>query len=350
MLHAARISASRYLPAIDARGTRLDPAAAAVIARLSASGYQPSNDAETVRRAYAEARLPLCPESEDVARIVRLAGRDGVPPMIILRPRGSQPEDSRLPALVYFHGGGWVLGGFDTYGPLCRQIANETGRVVVFVDYRLAPEHPFPAALEDAWNALEWVAQNAPALGIDETRIAIGGDSAGGNLAAATALAVRDGLLQVALELQLLIYPCLDMTASQPSHEELAEGYLLTRAIYSWYRQNYVGAFSDLTDWHLSPLFADDLSGAAPAILLYAGFDPLRDEALLYASRLIDAGVAVEPIFYPGMIHGFMTMGGVIPAANDAVRRIGDVIRSWDRRSAAILPASARSGRVSLAL
>ena len=127
-----------------------------------------------------------------------------------------------------------------------------------------------------------------------------------------------------------MIYPCLDLTVSQPSHAELAEGYLLTRDLYAWYRKNYIGSFPDPTDWHLSPLFADDLRDVAPAIVLYAGFDPLRDEAIVYSARLLDAGVAVEPLFFPGMIHGFLTMGRVIPAAAVAVRRIAAAIDALD--------------------
>jgi acetyl esterase len=194
------------------------------------------------------------------------------------------------------------------------------------VNYRLAPEHPFPAALEDTWNALDWIAANADWIGIDKDQIAIAGDSAGGNLAAVTAIAARDGSIAFKPQFQLLIYPGLDLTASQPSHAEFAEGYLLTRDLYAWYRQNYVGSFPDPTDWHLSPLFAEELRGVAPAIVLYAGFDPLRDEAVVYSARLLDAGVGVKPIFFPGMIHGFLTMGKVIPAANVAIRRIADAI------------------------
>ncbi|MDR3527763.1 MAG: alpha/beta hydrolase [Rhizomicrobium sp.] len=303
----------------------LDPFAARVIERLSRSGYAPSQDVDAIRRHYTVARTPLLAVEEEMASIEYIAGH---PSLIILRP---QADTGLRPAVVFFHGGGWVLGGFDTYGPLARQLAHSTGRVVVFVDYRLAPEHPFPAAIEDAFAALEWVTANAAALGIDKTQIAVGGDSAGGNLAAVAALAARDGLIEAAPQFQLLIYPCLDLTASQPSHAELASGYLLTREIYAWYRGLYVGAAGDLSDWRLSPLAAPSLRDVAPAIALYAGFDPLRDEALLYCSRLVDAGVAVEPIFYPGMIHGFMTMGGAIPAANDAVWRIATAIRKWEK-------------------
>ncbi len=306
----------------------LDPFAARVIERLSHSGYQPSRDVEAIRRHYVLARTPLLAAEEEMAGIESIAGS---PPMIILRPHDGRREQALRPALVFFHGGGWVLGGFDTYGPLARQLAHATGRIVIFVDYRLAPEHPFPAAIEDAFAAFEWVNANAAALGIDKTQIAVGGDSAGGNLAAAAALAARDGRIEAVPQFQLLIYPCLDMTASLPSHTELASGYLLTREIYAWYRELYAGATDDLTDWRLSPLFAPNLCDVAPAIVLYAGFDPLRDEALRYCARLANAGVAVEPIFYPGMIHGFMTMGGVLPAAYDAVQRIAAVIQKWEK-------------------
>lgn len=328
---AAQFQQSRFLPVIDQSRTPLDPYAARVIERLSQSGYAPSDNVDEIRHRYAAARTPLLADAEDVARIVHVQSSGGsVPSMIVLHPHKVSEEILR-PAVVFFHGGGWVLGGFDTYGPLCRQLANATGRVFVFVDYRLAPEHPFPAGLNDAWKALKWVSANATWLGIDKNRIVVAGDSAGGNLAAVTALAARDGLLDASIEFQLLIYPCLDMTASQPSHEELASGYLLTKELYAWYRRQYAGDFPLLADWRLSPLFAEDVTDVAPAIVLYAGFDPLRDEAMLYCARLIDAGVPVEPIFYPGQIHGFMTMGGAVPAASDAVGRIAETIRKWDR-------------------
>ncbi|GAA0529456.1 acetyl esterase [Rhizomicrobium palustre] len=335
---------SRFLPAIDQSRTSLDVSAVAVIARLSAQALSPTDDPDEIRRRYSALRAPLTGEAEEVGRIQRIASPDG-PPLIVVHPKNAAP--GLLPGLVYFHGGGWVLGGFDTYGPFIRALANATGRVIVFVDYRLAPEHPFPAALEDAFAAIDFVSEHAAWLGIDAGRIAIGGDSAGGNLAAVAAIAARDGLIDSVPEAQLLIYPCLDFTASQPSHEELAEGYLLTRELYGWYRAQYQGSHPDPTDWRLSPLFAGDFSGLAPAILIYAGFDPLRDEALLYASRLIDAGVTVEPIFYPGMIHGFITMAGAVPAALDAVTRIAAALKKADRVTPRF--AETRAGQVASA-
>ena len=311
----------------DYPACKLDPHAAAVIERLSRGGQTAGADIEAVRKHYVLNRTPLLGPRENVAKIVHVQGSgEAVPSLTVFHPLGAKLDQHR-PALVYLHGGGWTLGGLDTYEPVLRQLANATGRIVVWVDYRLAPEHPFPAALEDSWNALEWVAANAAWLGIDKDQIAIGGDSAGGNLAAVTALAARDGLISVVPQFQLLIYPCLDLTACQPSHDELASGYLLTRQLYAWYRSNYIGEFPDPADWHLSPLFADDLAGVAPAVVLYAGLDPLRDEAALYCARLAQAGVTVAPIFFPGMIHGFITMGGVIPAANEAVQRIASATK-----------------------
>jgi acetyl esterase len=247
--------------------------------------------------------------------------------MIVIRP--TQYANTRpLPALVFLHGGGWTLGSFETYQPFCRQLANATGSILVWVDYRLAPEHPFPAGLDDARAALRWVYDNALRLGVDENRIMIGGDSAGGNLAAATCLAERDGLTPYTPWRQILLYPCLDFTASMPSHRKFAEGYLLTRDLYQWFRTNYAGQPEKPHDWRLSPIFAHDLSGLPPTVILYAGFDPLCDEAAAYGVKLMLADVPVETLYFSDMIHGFLTMGGAIPAAGAAVTRIAQALDS----------------------
>jgi acetyl esterase len=327
---ATRIGSARNLPVFDCASGQIDPTAAGVIALLSHNGPAFNYHIAQTRRRYAASRKPLLTEKEPVESMFHVRPSEpDVPPMTFWRPNGTPPGPP-LPALIYLHGGGWTLGGLETYEPLCRQLTNATGRVVIWVEYRLAPEHPFPAALEDTWNALDWIAANAGWIGIDKDQIAIAGDSSGGNLAAVTALAARDGIIAFKPQFQLLIYPCLDLTARQPSHAEFAEGYLLTSDLYAWYRQNYIGSFPDPMDWHLSPLFAEDLRGVAPAIVLYAGFDPLRDEAVVYSARLLDAGVSVEPLFFPGMIHGFLTMGRVIPAAAVAVRRIAAAIDALD--------------------
>jgi acetyl esterase len=338
----ARTGTDPVLSVVECTARSIDPAAAKAIELLSHNGPSFNYHIAQTRRRYVAARKPLLAEKEAVDGVFHVSPSErDVPSMKFWRPVGA-PSGERLPALVYLHGGGWTLGCLETYEPLCRQLANATGRVVIWVEYRLAPEHPFPAALEDTWNALEWIEANADWIGIDKTQIAIGGDSSGGNLAAVTALASRDGVIAFKPQLQLLIYPCLDLTASQPSHSDLADGYLLTHELYAWYRANYLGSFPDPTDWHLSPLFAEELNNVAPAVVLYAGFDPLRDEAVVYSARLADAGVPVEQIFFPGMMHGFITMGKIIPAANVAIRRIAAAIDALleYRPRAALAPAS----------
>ena len=200
---------------------------------------------------------------------------------------------------------------------------------MIWVEYRLAPEAPYPAALDDTLAAWRWVQQNYREIGADPARISIGGDSSGGNLAAVAALILR-GETGIQPWRQLLLYPCLDLSASLSSHRRLADGYLLTAQMYAWYRDNYAPGVSR-DDWRLSPLFADDLAHLPPAIVLYAGFDPLRDEAAAYIMKLTLAGVPVESLYFADMIHGFLTMGGVIPAAQAAIGRIADAFFGLDK-------------------
>jgi acetyl esterase/lipase len=192
---------------------------------------------------------------------------------------------------------------------------------VIWVEYRLAPEAPYPAALDDTLAAWRWIQANYRELGADQRRISIGGDSAGGNLAAVAALILKaeSGIQPWR---QVLLYPCLDMSASLASHRKRAQGYLLTAPLYAWYRDNYVPSGLSRDDWRLSPLFAEDVRHLPPTILLYAGFDPLRDEAAAYGLKLTLADVPVESLYFADMIHGFLTMGGAIPAAEAAVTRI----------------------------
>jgi acetyl esterase len=225
---------------------------------------------------------------------------------------------SLRPLVVYFHGGGFVIGNIDSHDATCRELAHLAEAVVVSVDYRLAPEHAGPAAAEDCYAATRWVADNAAALGGDPLRLAVAGDSAGGNLAAVVPLIARDrGGPPIAF--QLLIYPVTDLTMSQPSMEENAEGYMLTAAGLRWFYDHYLGGAGDPKDAVLSPLFASDLSGLPPALVLTAEFDPLRDEGEAYAARLIAAGVPVAVKRYDGLIHGFFAMGLVLDAARAAV-------------------------------
>jgi acetyl esterase len=224
-----------------------------------------------------------------------------------------------LPGLVFFHGGGFVLGDLESHDGLCRSIANESGCRVVSVDYRLAPEHPFPAAVEDCMAAAEWAAANAADLGIDAARIAVGGDSAGGNLAAVVAvLAKKKGAPK--LSFQLLIYPVTQLGGPDTaSMKENAAGYFLEKSSMEWFTRLYCPDLAHRGDPRLSPLLADDLAGLPPAYVVTAGFDPLRDEGKAYADKLDAAGVPVTYVNYPGMVHGFFSFRALVPKAREAM-------------------------------
>jgi len=307
----------------------LDPQARAVLERIARARLPPYSElgAAAVREFYRETRGPLGAAPPEVARVeaVHAPGPGGVIPIRLYRPLGAG-ADERLPGLVYFHGGGWSFGDLDTHEVVCRELANLGRCAVASVDYRLAPEHKFPAAVDDAIAATGWLAREAGALGLDPDRIAVGGDSAGGNLAAVVALAARDaGAPRLAM--QLLIYPATDMAADTPSHREFADGYVLTRDAILWSRGNYLRSPDDVVDWRASPLRAPDLARLPPAYLVTCGFDPLRDEGRAYAERLSAAGVPVTYECFEGMVHGFVTMGGVLAAAHHALYRCAQGLR-----------------------
>jgi len=298
------------------------PSAQRVIEILGSTAPPADSDIAAVRRRYNLARRQFLAEMEPVESIFySLPNVRGVPRLTIIRPRDFRQGELR-PAIVYLHGGGWTVGSLATYEPFCRKLANVTGQIVIWVEYRLAPESPYPAALDDTLAAWRWVQKHCQDLGADPARISIGGDSAGGNMAAVAALILREDI-GIQPWRQILLYPCLDLSASLVSHRKLAEGYLLTAPLYAWYRSNYAGE-ANRDDWRLSPLFAENLSHLPPTIMLYAGFDPLRDEAAAYVLKLTLAGVPVESLYFADMIHGFLTMGGVIPAADAALGRIAD--------------------------
>jgi acetyl esterase len=261
------------------------------------------------RRIYRDTRGALAPQRPEVGQ-VRLFITPEKVPVRVYRPT----TEGVLPALVFFHGGGWTIGDLDTHDVLCRQLAIGARCAVFSVDYRLGPESPFPAAVDDSLSVTKYVIENAATLKIDPARVAVGGDSAGGNLAAVVSIALKD---KVAF--QLLIYPATDQRGVHPSHQRNGRGYLLTTESMNYFRASYLPRSEDWTDWRASPLLAPSLKDVAPAFLLTAGFDPLQDEGREYAERLKREGVEVEYRDYADMIHGFIVMGGVLDTANAAV-------------------------------
>ena len=243
------------------------------------------------------------------------AGPAGAVPVRIYRPTR---DAAAQPVLVWFHGGGWVLGSIDLGDHTCATLAQQAGVVVVSVEYRLAPEHPYPAGPDDCYAALAWVAANAGELGVDAERVAVGGDSAGGNLAAVVALIARDRG-GPALRFQLLVYPVTDALLSYPSIHENGEGYMLTGDAMKWFVELYLGEQGNPKDPLVSPIYAGDLASLPSALVITAEFDPLRDEGEAYAMLLEHAGVAATSSRYDGMIHGFFGMGDMIDGAKPAV-------------------------------
>lgn len=232
-----------------------------------------------------------------------------------------------LPCLVYFHGGGWVIGDLETHEGACRLLANDSGCRVISVDYRLAPEHVFPAAADDCFAAVKWASENASQLGIDPNRIAVGGDSAGGNLGAVVCQMARDAG-GPAIAFQLLIYPATDMTLATASKTENATGYFLEAKLMDYFYAHYVPKGTDPNDPRLSPLRAKSLAGLPPAYVITAQYDVLRDEGRMYAEKLQAAGVKATLINYPSMIHGFVTMAGAIAAARPAIADAAKAMRA----------------------
>jgi acetyl esterase len=236
----------------------------------------------------------------------------------LYRPLPSaEPLPRGLPVVVYYHGGGWVIGSLETHDGVCRHLAARSGAAVLSVDYRLAPEAKFPVAVQDSYDALVWLFENGTALGLDVSRIVVSGDSAGGNLAAAVALLARDND-GPAIALQALLYPATNMHTTSASHAEFTQ-HLLTPQAVEWFQQHYLRDAADKDDWRASPLLAEDLSGLAPAYVMTAGFDPLRDEGKAYAEALQANGVDVTYQNFAGQIHGFLTLDGLIAEAIDAI-------------------------------
>jgi len=270
-------------------------------------------------RVYARERRQLTqPTPPKIGRVQELkaSGPDAPIALRLYRPLGASDTET-LPVLVYFHGGGWVIGDLDTHDTLCREFSNLARCAVIAVDYRLGPEHRFPAAVTDCLAATRWVRAHAEELKLDAARLAVGGDSAGGNLAAVVSIDARErGDLPIVF--QLLIYPATDQHRTLPSHAENSHGYLLTREAMDYFAGHYIDP-AQYRDWRASPLLHPDLSNLPPALVLTAGFDPLRDEGAAYAERLSAAGSRASYVLFARQIHGFLTMGRVIDEAHTAV-------------------------------
>lgn len=304
----------------------LDPQAKALLESIEKSGAPPYN-AYTAR----EARL-IYDKASDLVRgsppepfaieEIEIPGRNGSIPAWIYKPSA---EDN-LPVLIYYHGGGYTIGSLKSHDCVCRGICVEAKCIVVSVDYRLAPENKYPAAVEDAWDAAKWVANQAESIGGDLKNIAIGGDSAGGNLTAVVSLLAKASD-NPQFVFQLLIYPGTDMTCSFESHNKFGEGYRLTNELLAWFYDHYFSQNDDITHWKASPLNAKDLSDLPPAFMISAGFDPLQDENKAYADKLKASGVAIKHSHYAGMIHGFLTMPGAIDKAKDGISECAAELR-----------------------
>lgn len=296
----------------------LDPQAQAFLDQVVAMNLPPLNTLSVEEARQATAALSeMHGAPEPVASVDNLvaAGPAGEIPLRVYTPEQEGP----YPLLIYLHGGGWVIGDLETHDALCRTLTNSVGCMVASVDYRLAPEHKFPAAAEDAYAATAWVAAHAAEIGGDPQRVAVGGDSAGGNLAAVAALMARDRG-GPALVHQLLVYPVTDSACDTVSCRENAEGYFLTLDMMRWFWQHYLRSASDGENPYAAPLRARDLRGLPAALVITAEFDPLRDEGEAYAARLRAAGVRVQLKRYDGMIHGFFGMSALLDRARDAIQ------------------------------
>jgi len=298
----------------------LDPQVAEVLAQADgAPEIETLTPAEARAGSVAAFAAQFGPVDDVYA--TEAADADGVPVRIYRPVETAEPRA----ALLYFHGGGWVTGNIETHDGIARALARRTPCVVISVDYRVAPEHPYPAAIDDAWTATAWAAAHADELGLDASRIAVGGDSAGGTLAAVVARRARDAGLPLAA--QLLIYPVTDYRFDTPSYSLFESGYGLTRDGMRWYWSNYLGDLDEGDDPDLSPARAGFLGGLAPAIVITAELDVLRDEGESYAEQLALASVATERIRYDGLIHGFLRMAGLVDRSQRALTEIAALLR-----------------------
>ena len=306
--------------------TRLDPQARSLLEAMQAAGLPPPFTLPVAEARRARRRqLVAGPPRVEMVQVEddRVPGPLGGIPVRWYRPR----SEGELPVTVYFHGGGWTVDDLDTHDHLCRRLASRSQAVVFSVAYRRGPEHPYPAAVEDAYAATVWVAAAGRARGVDPARLAVAGDSAGGNLATVVTLLCRDRR-GPAVRFQALAYPVTDhWLAGRASYQQYAEGYTLTREFMKWAFENYLPDGFDRADPYLFPLRAADLSGLPAALIVTAEFDPLRDEGRAYAERLRAAGVAVEDLHLDDQMHGFLLQEATVDRARDAVDHFADALR-----------------------
>ncbi|MCJ0763304.1 alpha/beta hydrolase [Variovorax terrae] len=300
----------------DSPSAPLTPQMRSVIDRMARAGHPPlyTLTPQQAKAAYEAGAGVLEVPKAPLARVedFSLPARDGA----ALPARLYAPSREVLPVLLYFHGGGFTIGSIASHDVLCRELSRLAGCAVVSLDYRLAPEHRFPTATQDAWDALAWLAAQAPALGVDASRLAVGGDSAGGTLAAMCAVLARDAGLPLAL--QLLFYPGCAAHQDTPSHQRFAQGLVLEEPLITWFFNQYIRTPADRDDWRFAPLNAPDVDGVAPAWFGLAECDPLVDEGVMYADKLRAAGVAVDLEIYRGVTHEFIKMGRALPEARQA--------------------------------
>ena len=307
---------------------KLDPQIQKVLDAMKAQKIPDYADLTPAQaRASFEYGAPLMDAPrEEVFRVEdkKIPGPLGEIPLRIYTPREAGEP---LPIIVWIHGGGFVIGGLESYDRICRVLANRVEAIVVSVDYRLAPEHRHPAAVEDSFAALQWVAANTKELGGDASRIAVAGDSAGGNLAAVCAILARD-MGAPKLIRQILIYPATAPKPDTESHTLFAEGYLLTRRSIGWFHEHRTGGQSFASDFRYAPLIADSHKDLAPALVIVAGFDPLRDEGIAYANKLKESGNPVDLLAFDGMVHGFFSLSGYVEGGKIAMREVVKSLRT----------------------
>jgi acetyl esterase len=302
----------------------LDPDASAVFQAIKEANRPPYDTLAPVeaREMSRQTRAAVQPDPPEIASVENLLipSPHGAIPVRIYKPL-TLPKTATAPALVFYHGGGWVIGDLESHDVVCRQIAAAAGMIVAAVDYRRAPEHKFPAAVDDSIAAATWIAANADKLGIDANRLFLGGDSAGGNLAAVVAMHARDHR-GPRVRGQVLIYPVTDLAMTHASHRDPDTGVLLTHVLMRWFRGHYLADPAEIEDWRASPLRMANLKDLPPAFVLTVGADPLHDEGDEFANRLKYAGVAVTHLDYPGQFHAFITMGRILPKANEVIGEI----------------------------